>query len=165
MDAGWTQSLDRLEDHLTGTASREILIARTFNAPRELVFEAWTDPKHVAQWWVPDGFTNTIHEMNVTPGVVWRFTMHGPDGVDYPNKIAFLEVVRPERLVYVHGDENEPGQFHVRVTFAAQGAMTHLTMRALFRSAAERDEVVKKHNAVEGGKQMLGRLDAYLAKM
>ena len=77
------------------TADREIAATRIFDAPRELVWKAWTDPKHVAQWWGPNGFTNTIHEMNVSPGGVWRFMMHGPDGTDYPNRIVFIEVVEP----------------------------------------------------------------------
>ena len=74
------------------TAQRELVITRIFDAPRELVWRAWTDPKHVAQWWGPNGFTNTIHEMDVRPGGVWRFVMHGPDGVDYANKIVFGEI-------------------------------------------------------------------------
>ena len=82
---------------MTNTADREIVSARVFDAPRELVWKAWVDPKHVAQWWGPKGFTNTIHEMDVRPGGVWRFAMHGPDGTDYKNEIVFIEVVRPER--------------------------------------------------------------------
>ena len=66
--------------------------------PRELVFKMWTDPKHVAQWG-PKGFTNTIYEMDVKPRGVWRFVMHGPDGVDYKNRIVYIEIVEPERLV------------------------------------------------------------------
>jgi len=81
-------------------AEREIVMTRVFDAPRELVFQAWTDPMHVAQWWGPEGFSTTIHEMDVRPGGVWRLTMHGPDGRDYKNKMVFLEVARPERLVY-----------------------------------------------------------------
>jgi uncharacterized protein YndB with AHSA1/START domain len=77
----------------------------------------WTDPNHVAQWWGPKGFTNTIHEMDVRPGGVWRFVMHGPDGVDYQNKIVFIEVVKPERLVY---DHVSGPKFHVTVTFTEQ---------------------------------------------
>src|SRR3954449_1876611 len=103
------------------SADREIVAVRVFDAPRELVWKLWTDPHHVAQWWGPNGFTNTIHEMDVRPGGVWRFIMHGPDGVDYPNRIVFIEVVEPERLVYSHGgDEGDPVQFHVTVTFAEQ---------------------------------------------
>jgi uncharacterized protein YndB with AHSA1/START domain len=82
------------------TSDREIVFTRTFDAPCELVFEAWTDPKHLMQWWGPNGFTNTIHEINVKPGGIWRFIMHGPDGVNYSNKIIYDEVVAPERLVF-----------------------------------------------------------------
>jgi uncharacterized protein YndB with AHSA1/START domain len=84
----------------TEAADRELVFTRVYDAPRELVFEAWTDPKHLTQWWGPNGFTTTIHEMDVRPGGVWRLVMHGPDGKDYNNRIAFLEVVKPERLVY-----------------------------------------------------------------
>jgi uncharacterized protein YndB with AHSA1/START domain len=105
------------------TADREIVLSRLLNAPRELVFAAWTDPTQVVQWWGPRGFTTTSHEMSVTPGGVWRFVMHGPDGRDYKNKIIFTEVVKPERLVYRHAGEgeHEDVRFHVTVTFQAQG--------------------------------------------
>src|SRR5450631_188479 len=99
------------------TSDREIVITRVFDAPRELVFKAWTDPKHLVHWWGPNGFTNTFHEVDIRPGGVWRFTMHGPDGVDYPNRIVFEEIVKPERIVYAHsgGEENDLAQFHVTV--------------------------------------------------
>src|SRR3954464_2525826 len=99
------------------SADREIVAVRVFDAPRELVYKAWTDPEHVAQWWGPNGFTNTIHEMDVRPGGVWRFIMHGPDGTDYKNEVEYLEVVKPELLVYLH--ESTP-KFHVTVTFDDQ---------------------------------------------
>src|SRR5258706_2724536 len=74
-----------------------------FDAPRELVWKVWTEPEHIGMWWGPDGFTTTTHKMEVKAGGVWRFVMHGPDGRDYQNKITFIEVVKPERLVYKHG--------------------------------------------------------------
>ena len=145
---------------------QEIVITREIAAPRELVFDAWTDPKHVGHWWGPNGFTTTTHEMDVRPGGVWRFIMHGPDGVDYPNRIVYQEVVRPERLVYVHGGDNsaEPPDFHTTVTFEERGGRTTVTMRAMFRSVADRDRVIREHGALEGGQQTLGRLEEYLAK-
>jgi len=145
--------------------SREILMTRSFDAPRELVFNAWVDPKRIGEWWGPNGFSTTTHEMDVRPGGVWRFIMHGPDGVDYPNKIVYKEIVSPERLVYVHDSDqaNDPGQFDVTVTFAEHGRRTKLTMQMLFKTAAERDRVVKQYGAIEGGKQHLERLAAYLA--
>jgi len=148
------------------TSDREILMSRLLNAPRELVFKAWTEPEHVAQWWGPTGFTNTIHEMEVKPGGVWRFIMHAPDGRDYPNKIVFIEVVKPERLVYRHaGDaDTEPVNFHVTVTFEKQGDKTLLTMRMVFESAAELDRVDREYGAIEGAKQHVDRLEEYLRK-
>jgi uncharacterized protein YndB with AHSA1/START domain len=153
------------ENDVSTEADREIVITRTFDVPRDLVFDAWTDPTHIGQWWGPRGFTTTTHEMDVRPGGVWRFTMHGPDGVDYPNRIVYIEVVRPERLVYDHGSDDpaDPNQFHVTVTFAKQGDKTKLTMRSVFVSVEERDRA-KEFGAVEGGKQTLARLAEFLAQ-
>src|SRR5262245_21976858 len=146
------------------TADREIVITRVFDAPRELVFGMWTDPKHVAKWWGPNGFTTTTHAMDAKPGGVWRFVMHGPDGRDYPNKITYLEVAKPERLVYQHGgeDDYEDIQFHVTVTFEDVGGKTRLTMRSVFPSAAQLERVVRENGAVQGGIQHVGRLGEHL---
>jgi len=150
----------------SSTADREIVLSRLLHAPRELVFAAWTDPKQIVQWWGPRGFTTTTYEMTVTPGGVWRFVMHGPDGRDYKNKIIFTEVVAPERLVYRHAgeDEHEDIRFEVTVTFQAQGGKTLLTMRSVFGTAQERDDVVTKYGAMEGGKQTLERLAEHVEK-
>jgi uncharacterized protein YndB with AHSA1/START domain len=149
----------------TGQDARTIVTTRMFDAPRELVFEAWTDPKHLVQWWGPNGFTTTIRAIDVRPGGVWRFVMHGPDGVDYENRIVYEEIVKPERLVYSHGGggDVEPVQFQVTVTFEDHDGKTKLTMKALFPSAAERDRVAEKYGAVDGAKQTLERLAEHLA--
>ena len=81
------------------TADRELLLTRLLNAPIELVWEVWTDPKHLAQWWGPNGFSNTISQMDVQPGGEWNLVMHGPDGKDYKNKSVFKEVVMHRKLV------------------------------------------------------------------
>ncbi|MGC1274954.1 MAG: SRPBCC family protein [Planctomycetaceae bacterium] len=147
-------------------ADREIVFDRTFSATRDLVWQAWTTPEHVAQWWGPNGFTNTIHEMDVKPGGVWRFIMHGPDGTDYPNKVVFSEVVKPSRLVYAHGgDDKGLAHFHVTVTFDEQDGRTALTMRMLFPSKTARDMTVEKYGAVDGGNQTLARLERHLETM
>ncbi len=152
----------------TDTKDRELTVSRLLQAPRELVFEVWTKPEHIAQWWGPDGFTNTIQQMDVKPGGTWRFMMHGPDGSDYPNKIVYTEVVKPERLVYDHsGDGNEevdPTRFQVIVTFEAQGNQTLLTMRSIFPSKEALEEV-KKFGAVEGATQTVNRLVEFLKIM
>ena len=149
------------------SADRELIFTRIFDAPRELVFKAWTDPKQIVKWWGPKGFTTTTHEMDVRPGGVWRFIMHGPDGTDYKNKIVFLEVVKPQRLIYKHaGDaDTEPVTFQVTVTFTEQGDKTKLIMRMLFDSAEERENVVAKYGAVEGANQTLDRLTEYLTHL
>jgi uncharacterized protein YndB with AHSA1/START domain len=161
---GWRSALDALVDYL-GETARSIVVTRLFDAPRTLVFDAWTDAKHVGRWWGPKGFTTTTHQIDVRPGGVWRFTMHGPDGVDYPNKITYLEIVKPERLVYDNGDKEQPGYFQSTVTFAEEGMQTRLSLRMLFRTAGERDAVVEKYNALEGAKQHLDRLGEQLEKM
>ncbi len=140
MEAGWTQSLERLGVHLAGTAGREIVATRVVDASREHVFEMFTDRQHVARWWGPKGFTSTIDEMDVRPGGVWRFVMHGPDGTDYKNKIVYDEIARPERLVYTH---TGGAQFQATATFTSYAEKTVLAMRMLFESSRERDRVVK----------------------
>lgn len=147
------------------TADRELVFERVFDAPRELVFEVWTDPKHVPNFWGPRGFRTTIFEMDVRPGGGWRYVMHGPDGRDYRNKIVFIEVVKPERLVYKHEAEkgSEPVDFEVTVTFAEQAGKTRLKLRMVFPSHEERERVVRTYGASEGAVQMLERLAEHLA--
>ena len=96
---------------------RSIIGKRVLDAPRALVFSVWTDPKHLTQWWGPNGFTTTTYSFDFRPGGTWRFVMHGPDGRDYQNLITFEEIVPPERIVYRHGgaDDVEPVQFRQTV--------------------------------------------------
>ena len=172
MEQGWNGTFAQLEAYLEGqiadTADREIVISRTFEAPRELVWEAMANPQHVVNWWGPNGFTTTIEKMDFRVGGVWKHVMHGPDGTDYPNSSVFEEIVKPERIVYSHGGGKAGGpaaHFTATWTFEALGKQTRLTMRSVFDTAADRDLVVKEYGAIEGGKQTLARLDAYLAKM
>lgn len=170
MEAGMNETYDRLAELLPAlaagsTADREIVQERMLDAPRELVFKAWTDPRQIGRWWGPNGFTTTISQMDVRPGGVWRFVMHGPDGTDYQNRVVYQEIAPPERLVYLHGggeDEGDEEQFHVTVTFADRGGRTHLTQRTVFATTAARDAKVA-FGAVELGQQTLGRLAEYLA--
>jgi uncharacterized protein YndB with AHSA1/START domain len=151
------------------TADREIVISREFNAPRELVWEAMTNPKHVVNWWGPRGFSTTIETMDFRVGGVWQHVMRGPDGVNYPNKSVFKEIVKPERIVYSHGGKREGGpgvSFESTWTFDLVGDnKTKVTIRMVFPTAADRDRVVKEFGAIEGGKQTLERLGEYLPKM
>jgi uncharacterized protein YndB with AHSA1/START domain len=175
MEMGWTLTLDRLDAHVKqaaggggseSVADREIVISRVFDAPRELVWSAWTDAKHIVNWWGPRGFTTTIHEMEVRPGGVWKQTMHGPDGTDYPGESRFIEVKKPERIVYVM-EGGKAGaarvQFEATWTFEEMGEKTRVTISMLFPTAAAREENVRTYRSVEGGNQTLERLAEYLA--
>jgi uncharacterized protein YndB with AHSA1/START domain len=144
---------------------RAIIGMREFDAPRDLVFDAWTDPKHLAQWWGPNGFTTTTTSFDLRPGGVWRFVMHGPDGRDYQNRITFEEVVRPERIVYRHGggEDVEPVQFRQTVIFQDLGGRTRMTWRGDFSSAAERDRVISEYHADSGLAQTMARLDEFVS--
>ena len=140
---------------------------RVLDAPRALVFAVWTDPKHLAQWWGPDGFTTTTSAFDPRVGGVWRFVMHGPDGRDYENRITFDEIRKPDLIRYHHGggDNVEPVQFRTTVTFEDLGAKTRVTLRGVFPSLAERDRVIKEYDADKGLVQTLARLGDHLATL
>jgi uncharacterized protein YndB with AHSA1/START domain len=154
-----TSSIDLDQD------TRSIVGVREFDAPRELVFSAWTDPKHLAQWWGPNGFTTTTYSFEFRPGGVWRFVMHGPDGRDYQSRVTFEEIMAPERIVYRHGggEEVEPVQFRQTVIFEDLGGRTRITWRGDFPTAAERDRLIKEHGADKGLAETMARLAEFVA--
>lgn len=163
--------MSAIENNVEGDErKREIVISRTFDAPRELVFDAFTDVDHVSEWWGPKGFTTTTHKRDLRPGGVWRFVMHGPDGTDYDNLVVYREISRPERLTYLHGEtEAAPGAFDVTVSFddvsAEEGrTATRVTLRILFATAEERKHAVETIGAIEGGQQTLARLAEHIVK-
>ena len=150
-------------------AVREVEITRVFDAPCELVWDAWTKPEQIVKWWGPRGFTLTIDEMDVRPGGVWKSTMHGPDGVEYVNNCLFTKVVKPERIDYqLTGGRKHPrdGQGPVRANvsfvFEAQGEKTKLTLRMLFATPEALERSAREYKVLEGGNEMLDRLTQYL---
>ncbi len=150
------------------TADREIVITRVVDAPCELVWSAWTDPKQIVEWWGPNGFATTIEKMDVRPGGVWKYIMHGPDGTDYPNQSAFTDVVKPERIVFSHGGGKKGAKvvnFEMRWIFEKQGKKTKATIRQVYPTTADRDYVAREYGTVEGGRQTLARLALHLAKI
>lgn len=145
------------------TADREIVISRTIDAPRALVFEAFTKVRHLSQWWGPTGFTTSTRAFEFRKGGAWDFVMHAPDGTDYPNWITWREIVRPERIALFHGDSaDDPNAFESLLTFEDRGDSTDIVMRTVFPTAELRNEAVEEFHAIEGGRQTLGRLAAYL---
>ena len=148
------------------TAEREIVISRIIDAPRELVFEAFTEVRHLSQWWGPDGFTTTTRAFEFRVGGEWDFVMHGPDGTDYQEWIAWTEISPPQRIALVHGESRaDPNAFESVLTFAAQGEATRIKMRTVFPTRALRDEAAEKYHAIEAGQQTLGNLAAYVTEM
>ncbi len=165
-EAGMTQSLERLSALADPTNGREIVHTRVVGAPRELVWQAWTDPQHVVRWWGPRGFSTTIKRMDFRVGGVWEHLMRGPDGATYPNQSTFKEIVPLERIVYSHGGGRDGGpgaSFTATWTFeTVEGGKTRVTGRLLFPSAEARDFVAREFGAVEGGRQTLARLAEHL---
>ena len=144
----------------------DLVLTRVFDAPRELMFRAWTDPKLLAQWFGPNGFTNPVCEVDLRPGGVWRHVMRGPDGNDYPMTAIFQEVIRPERLVfmcYVPNQENSLFEILNIATFTEQGGKTKLTFEAkVLKSTPAAAPMLAGMEA--GWTQSLERLATYLAK-
>ena len=141
--------------------SREISATRVFDAPRRLVWKAWSSPENIGQWWGPQGFTTTTKEFEMKPGGRWIFTMHGPDGTNYPNEITYTTIRENEIVEYEHGPSPK---FSVTVRFEDEGeGRTKLSFRMVFESVEERDNVAVKFGAIEGLNQTLGRLREFVA--
>ncbi len=143
-------------------SSREIIQTRIYKAPKELLLRMWSNPEHITHWWGPAGFSTTTHEMQFKPGGLWKYTMHGPDGTDYPNCIRYIHI-SPDRIEYRHGGEGKPVDFHVRVDFYQRGDMTEMNFCMTFSTSEERDRVAAQYGAVEGLASTMGRLDEYAA--
>jgi uncharacterized protein YndB with AHSA1/START domain len=157
-----------MEADLNGesTSEREIVVTRSIEGPQRLVFAAYTDSSHLSNWWGPEGFTTTTHSFEFRPGGVWDFTMHGPDGTDYPNWIEWLEISPPGRIVLRHGSHSEdPEAFTSTVTITEQGGVSEITLRSVFNTRSQRDMVVEKYHAIEGAEQTLGRLANHVSAL
>jgi uncharacterized protein YndB with AHSA1/START domain len=144
---------------------REIVLGRVIDAPRALVYAAWTDPEQIQAWFGPDGMTIETKEIDLTPGGVWRFDMIAPDGTRYTNKMVFLRLQAPALIEVEHGadQENDPDRFRMLITFDEQGdGKTVLTLRQMHPSQARRDLVIG-FGAVEFGGQTLEKLARHIA--
>lgn len=140
---------------------REVVLQREMPFAREQVWTAMTDPQHIDRWWGPDGFHNEEVAMDFRVGGLWTFTMVGPDGTRFPNHILFKDITAPARMVFDHGD-GQRVWFESTVTLDTAGTGTLVTIRHLFPTQAERDLVVEKYGAIEGGKQHLAKLEAFV---
>jgi uncharacterized protein YndB with AHSA1/START domain len=144
----------------------QIITSRLLNASRDLVWKVLTSPDHVKHCWGPDGFTNTITKMDVSPGGQWLFMMHGPDGTDYPNRVSYHTVKAPSFMAFEHdGGKDGPGEFRFNgeIELFEEGSKTRIEMRLTLGSIEMRDGIAGY--AAEGGRQNLERLAVYLAPM
>jgi uncharacterized protein YndB with AHSA1/START domain len=143
-------------------SSSEISLTRVLDAPIQTVWDAWNDLEQVAQWWGPRGFSLTTHSKDLRPGGQWIYTMHGPDGTDFPSTTTYLEVQEPHTMVYDHGasGEGEP-LFRVTVLFSEFGGKTKMDMTMALKSP-EKAEAIRKHIRKVGGNSTWDRFAEYL---
>lgn len=182
MNEGWAQSLDKLTESLGGTDSsdREFLLSRTFDAPRTLVFKAWTEAERLAKWWGPKGFTMLACKLDLRPGGVFHYGMKAPNGGEMWGKWVFRDVTPPERLVFVASFADAQGnttrapfsadwplEVLSTVTFTERAGKTTLTMRAMPVNVteAERALFASMHASMTGGwTGTLDQLAAFLSQ-
>jgi uncharacterized protein YndB with AHSA1/START domain len=144
---------------------REVVVSRTIEAPKELVFAAFGEVSHLSQWFGPTGFTTTTHAFDFRPGGVCDYTMHAPDGTDFPNHVEYLEISPSERIVMRHGStKNDPEAFVSTVTLEERAGGCEVTLRSVFKTKEQRDRVVDRYQAIEGAEQTLSRLAAHVEK-
>ena len=158
--------MSAIPKYTPGDAEREIELIHVYDAPRALVFEAWTDPRHLARWWGPKGFSNPVCEVDARVGGKLRIVMRAPDGNDYPMRGVFREVVRPERLVFTNIAVDEKDQPIIdgltTVTFAEEGGKTKITVRT--RGKAVKPVAVQYLQGMEmGWSQSLEKLADFIA--
>jgi uncharacterized protein YndB with AHSA1/START domain len=161
-------------DEVPWSLDREIVLSRVFEAPRELVFAAWTKEEHLTKWFGPKGFTTKTHECDVRVAGRWRFDMIAPDGKVFPNRMVFLEIKAPELLVFDHGSDKDDDEhrFRVTITFDEQTdsrsfgvvAGTVVTMRQLHPTKQQRDGAIA-FGAVQIGYTTLDKLAEHLTRM
>jgi uncharacterized protein YndB with AHSA1/START domain len=139
---------------------RELVVTRLIDAPRELVFAAFTEQQHAEKWWIPNG---TTHEWNAEPGGFWRYSMPSQDGGQHNFRVQFIEIDKPNRFVYDHGTDSEEAPEPVRttVTFQEQNGKTRVTLRLRFATTAAREEA-EKYGAAAGAQMALKNLAEYL---
>ncbi|HWG46097.1 MAG TPA: SRPBCC family protein [Gemmataceae bacterium] len=166
MEAGWTQSLERLEERVTNTAEQEFTFTRVFDAPRDLVFKAWTEAERLTHWWGPKGCSIQVRKLDLRPGGIFLYSMRVPDGREMWGKFVYREIAAPERLVFVVSFTDEAGnpvrhpmsptwplEVLSTLTFAEHEGRTTLTMQAipLHASELERETFEAGHESMRMG--------------
>jgi uncharacterized protein YndB with AHSA1/START domain len=150
---------------ITTPTDREIRMERVFDAPRDLVFKAYTDPKLIPEWWGPRDGTTVVDQMDVRPGGDWRFVTRQADGGEHAFRGTYREVKPPERIVQTFEWEGMPGHVAVETaTFEDLGDRTKVTTISLFHTSEERDGMLES-GMETGANQLYARLDELLARL
>ena len=162
--------IENMKTRLTLPSDREILITRTFDAPRELVWQMWTAAEHLQHWWGPEGWTLPVCEVDFRPGGTWFYCMQGPDGMRSCGKATYLEIDAPERIVYEDAFADADGNpladmpvGHITLRFIDVGGKTAVNSTVRYPTKADRDKVIEMGMEV-GIDQTFNRLEAYLAQ-
>lgn len=153
----YQSDMESLNNEVT---NRGIRVTKVLSAPLALVWNAWTKAEQIANWWGPDGFTNTIHTMEVMPDGEWRLTMHGPDGKTYPNRSKFLEIVHQKKIIFEHFNPN----YVATIIFTSEGDQTLIDWSMVFETTQLFETVVKVFKADEGLYQNVEKLENYLKR-
>lgn len=140
---------------------KELHTTATFNAPLVLIWEAWSDPEKIIHWWGPNGFTTTLHQMDFREEGEWKLTLHGPDGINYPNRSVYKEIIPLKKIVFEHFNPH----FLATVLFESNEDGTEMQWNMLFDSAEQYEIIVKAHKADEGQKQNIERLNNYIQQL
>ena len=146
-------------DVFSSTAGRELITTCQLHVSRKRVYQAWTTPAELAQWWGPDGFTTTVHQMELEPAGLWHLTMYGPDGTSFKNKMVFIEVEPPERLSW---SRITAPKFSSTITFEETDGITKVTMRMLFATVEEYNNAARVFGMEAGAVQTMNRLKYFL---
>jgi uncharacterized protein YndB with AHSA1/START domain len=148
-----------------------LVVERTFDSPRDLVFKAWSEPERIVQWWGPRGWATTNYAMDFRPGGVWHYCMRGPDGMESWGRAVYREIVPPQRIVYVDSFSDAEGnvvpgapEMVITLEFADVSGKTALTSRTKFASRKDMESILGM-GVVEGATETWGRLEEYLASL
>lgn len=139
--------------------SRELRTEKSFKVPIDLMWDVWTNPKHLANWWGPLGFTITTHEMDVSEGGEWRLTLHGPDGTNFPNRSVFKQIIPNQKIVFEHFNPH----FLATIIFDSKNETTKVEWTLEFDTVEMREIIVSAHKADDGQRQNLEKLEKYLS--
>jgi uncharacterized protein YndB with AHSA1/START domain len=146
---------------VANSEQKELQTTATFNAPIVLLWEVWTNPEKIVNWWGPNGFTTTIHEMDFREGGEWNLTLHEPTGTNYPNRSIYTKIVPLKKIIFEHFNPH----FIASILFESKAGGTEMQWNMLFDSPEQFDLIVKAHKADEGQKQNIERLQNYIQQL